>query len=186
MSRWDQDTYAKAWHFATVAHQGQTYGGPGEGERIAYINHLASVAMEVMWALQAEPGHDENLAIQCALLHDTLEDTSTTPEILTERFGDRVAAGVQALSKNPDVPKNEQLADSLRRIRLQPREIWMVKLADRITNLYCPPFYWNNDKIISYRTEAMAILEHLAPASPSLADRLHHKISHYLIRFCVQ
>jgi hypothetical protein len=73
----------------------------------------------------------------------------------------------------------EQLADSLTRIREQPREIWMVKLADRIINLYQPPFYWNSDKMLSYQSEAMTILNALAPGSEILDNRLQQKINGY-------
>jgi len=41
-SNWSQDVYLKAWDFATIAHQGQTYAGPIAGQRIDYINHIGS------------------------------------------------------------------------------------------------------------------------------------------------
>lgn len=75
---WNQDIYIKAWDFATIAHHGQTYGGPKEGQRIEYINHIGSVAMELIWALSQTTDIDGSLAIQCALLHDTIEDTAVT------------------------------------------------------------------------------------------------------------
>lgn len=183
MPAWHPDDYASAWRLASRAHAGQTYGGEQEGERIAYINHLASVAMEVSWAiaLEAEQGQsrDARLAIQCALLHDTVEDTATTVAELTQHFGAAVAAGVLALSKNPDLPKEQQLPDSLQRILQQAPEVAMVKLADRITNLYHPPFYWDKDKILSYRDEAQLILNRLGHVSAPLAQRLAHKIAIY-------
>ena len=179
MSNWNQDIYAKAWNYATRAHHGQTYGGPNEGETIDYINHIASVAMEVMWALQFDPDANGDLAIQCALLHDTIEDTASTFASIEQHFGRQVANGVLALSKNPDLPKAEQLADSLTRIGEQGREIGMVKMADRITNLYHPPFYWQNEKILSYQAEAHTILTALAPANQHLAQRLQQKIQDY-------
>lgn len=179
MPHWTQDSYARAWAYASRMHANQTYGGALEGERIAYINHLASVAMEVTWALQHHPEADGELAVQCALLHDTLEDTAATHAELAGHFSAAVADGVQALSKNAALPKPDQLPDSLARIQAQPREVWMVKLADRIANLYQPPFYWNNDKILSYRDEARHILTALAPASPVLAARLQAKIDAY-------
>ncbi|WP_338845589.1 HD domain-containing protein [Massilia sp. W12] len=178
---WRQDSWQRAWMFASRAHQGQTYGGALPGEQIAYINHLASVAMEVSWALQAEagPGLDGDLALQCALLHDTLEDCGITYASVAAEFGLAVADGVQALSKNPALPKAQQLADSLQRILRQPREVAMVKLADRIANLYHPPFYWDDAKIISYQSEAGQILNALGAASPCLAARLQEKIAAY-------
>lgn len=180
MSPWNPDSYTKAWSFASHHHRGQTYGGTAEGERIEYINHIASVAMEVTAALQTEAGVDGNLALQCALLHDTLEDTAATYALLQTQFGAAVADGVQALSKDPAIAdKNDKMHDSLRRIKLQPREVWMVKLADRIANLYHPPFYWDNPKILSYRDEAQLIHAELGSASTVLAERLQRKIEHY-------
>ena len=94
-------------------------------------------------------------------------------------FGQAVAAGVLALTKDMALPKEQQLADSLRRIRHQPPEVWMVKLADRISNLQPPPSHWTKQKSASYREEALQIHEALREASPSLAKRLLAKIESY-------
>lgn len=92
-------------------------------------------------------------------------------------FGVEVANGVSALSKDPGLPtKQQQMADSLARIAQQPREVWMVKLADRITNLQPPPPHWNTEKIDRYREEARLILHALQTANDWLAERLNHKI----------
>ncbi len=87
--------------------------------------------------------------------------------------------GVLALSKDKSLPRAEQMPDCLRRIKQQPREIWMVKMADRISNLQAPPSYWNQDKIKRYQTEAESILGALQDASPYLQVRLRHKIDEY-------
>ena len=42
------------------------------------ILHIGLVAMEVMATSAKEFGLDGDLAVVCALLHDTLEDTDTT------------------------------------------------------------------------------------------------------------
>ncbi len=114
------------------------------------------------------------------MLHDTIEDTLVTYEFLEEEFGSAVADGVLALSKNPRLPtKDEQIRDSLRRIKQQPKEVWMVKLADRIANLSYPPHHWNNNKILSYRDEAIVIHSELHTASSVLAQRLQKRIEIY-------
>lgn len=182
---WSQDEYIKAWDFATRAHAGQTFQSEREGERLPYINHLAAVAMEVMAALSADQAprqstEDVNLAVQCALLHDTLEDTSTSYDELQSIFGDAVANGVLALTKNCQLPKTERMADSLVRIQQCPQSVWWVKLADRITNLSEPPFTWSNSKKSAYRQEAMLILAALASSHVTLATRLQQKINIYL------
>lgn len=111
---WSQDVYVKAWNFATMAHEGQTYGGPIEGQRIPYINHIGSVAMELICGLNSDPSLNGNLAIQCVLLHDTIEDTHVDFEAIKKEFGIKVAEGVQALTKDESLPtKSEQISDSL-------------------------------------------------------------------------
>jgi (p)ppGpp synthase/HD superfamily hydrolase len=57
--------------------------------------HLSFVSMEVIAALNAESGHDGNLAVQCALLHDAIEDSaSITYDDVAKEFG-AVGASVE-------------------------------------------------------------------------------------------
>jgi (p)ppGpp synthase/HD superfamily hydrolase len=145
-----------------------------------YLNHIGSVAMELVWALPTAPDVDGNLAIQCAILHDVLEDTPATYELVLVHFGKAVADGVQALSKDESLPtKAAQMEDSLRRIRQQPQEVWMVKLADRIANLDPPPHHWDGAKIAAYRQEAIVIHDALSAANEALAHRLRVRIEEY-------
>jgi (p)ppGpp synthase/HD superfamily hydrolase len=174
-SYWDRELYIKACRFAAQAHRGQSI----PGSDLPYLLHLNLVSMEILAALNAEAGLDGDLALQCALLHDTIEDTDTTYEQIGSVFGIKVADGVAAVSKNPTIEKSQQLLDSLDRIEQQPIEIWMVKLADRITNLQPPPIHWTKEKIIRYRDEAIAIHSRLRAASPFLASRLTEKIQNY-------
>ena len=175
MTLWSQESYLAAWRFAATAHGQQKLPGTD----LPYNVHVGAVAMELMAACAVEPVAMPDLAIQCALLHDTLEDTATHPDELAARFGPAVLAGVQALSKNPALHKSTAMQDSLARIRLQPREVWMVKLADRISNLGDPPDHWSADKVERYRREAMDILAALGEASPFLAARLAQRIRDY-------
>jgi (p)ppGpp synthase/HD superfamily hydrolase len=181
MSPWIQEKYLKAWMFVSEKHKGQTYGGGLPNQHFEYINHLASVAMEIIWAAQHSgfPFYAD-LAIQCALLHDTLEDTQTSYEELKQTFSEETADGVSALTKNKNLPdKRSQIADSIERILIQPREIAMVKMADRITNLNEPPYYWSKEKIIEYRDEAQFIYDNLYLSDKMMSDRLKQKIKDY-------
>lgn len=170
-----QDAWLEAWRFAARAHGGQVT----PGEPFPYLMHLGAVGMEVLAAHQHSAFDDPVLAIQCALLHDTLEDTDTTEAALAARFGPAVASGVRALAKDESLPKAARMADSLQRIRQQPREVWAVKLADRITNLAPPPSTWRAEKITAYREEARRILEALGEAHAPLAARLSSRIEAY-------
>ena len=76
------------------------------------------------------------------------------------------------------------MADALRRIALQPREVWLVKLADRITNLEPPPPQWSLEKRRAYRDEAAVILATLRAAHAGLAARFEVKLREYE-QYCV-
>lgn len=167
---WSQECYLKAMKFAALAHADQRI----PGSELPYVVHLAQVAMEIM----ALPDSDD-FALSCALLHDTIEDTQTGYEVIGSLFGDAVAEGVLALTKNTTLPKSDQMPDSLRRIKLQPKQVWMVKLADRITNMQQPPAHWDKAKRLRYREEAETILRELQQAHPRLSARLEQKISDY-------
>jgi guanosine-3',5'-bis(diphosphate) 3'-pyrophosphohydrolase len=174
---WSQDEYVRAYRFAAEAHLGQTV----PGSELPYVAHVTLVSMEVIAALEVESGRDGNLAVQCALLHDVIEDTAVTYEGLHTAFGERIAQGVLALSKDESLDRSLQIRDSLARIQRQPPEIWMVKLADRIANLQPPPHYWTKTKIAQYRQEAIEIYDALYPASDALATRLLAKIERYKV-----
>lgn len=168
------ETYLRALEFAARAHADQkTPMG------LPYVVHVSCVCMELIRALRAEQELDEDFAVTCALLHDVLEDTQTPPGDLRQEFGPRVLAAVQALTKNPDLPKDERMEDSLKRILQQSREVAMVKLADRITNLAPPPAHWTGYKIREYRKEAQRILEALGGASAFLAQRMEERLATY-------
>ncbi len=183
MKIWDQDKYIAACNYASVAHKGQLV----PGTELPYINHIANVAMEVMSAIAISSAvKNPDISVQCALLHDTIEDTEITYDMLLERFGEKIASGVQSLTKDKKLEsKQEQMADSLGRIMEQPLEVWMVKLADRITNLQPPPSHWTKEKTIRYREEAKKILGVLGSCDAYLASRLQNKIESYRA-YCIE
>jgi (p)ppGpp synthase/HD superfamily hydrolase len=171
--------YVETLRFAAAKHEGQKE----PGENLPYVVHVASVAAELIAALPQAGLANPDLAVACALLHDTVEDTSTTLSEIEQRFGPAIAAGVSALTKNASLPKPEQMPDSLRRIREQPPEIAAVKLADRITNLAAPPKHWTKEKCGKYRIEAIAIADALGSSCPALDARLRARIEEY-VQYC--
>ncbi|TPN86807.1 HD domain-containing protein [Aquimarina algicola] len=178
--KWSIDKLQDAWKIASKLHDGQKYGGPNKGEKVEYINHIGSVVFEVLNAAQLSDDFDTNLAMHCAVLHDTIEDTDFDYAKAKQLFGEKIADGVSALTKNESLPgKQEMMIDSLERVKKQPKEVWAVKMADRICNLYEPPFYWSNDKKEKYISEAKMIYEYLKDGNDYLAKRLKNKIEKY-------
>ena len=177
--------YKDTLAFALKAHKEQK-----TPEGLPYSFHIVSVANEIINSLSMNPiSYDEaNVAIACALLHDVNEDTDEEVSKYTIEFPtnnvDVVASGVSALTKDTTLPsKQEQMKDSLTRLKQMPCCVQMVKLADRITNLAPAPAFWNKDKRKAYVDEAKFILRELGESNRYLADKLQSKIDNYEVDF---
>ena len=172
-----QKLYQEAIKFASTKHAEKGQKVPGTN--LPYDVHISNVAMEILIAGANTPNFNTTFAVQVALLHDTIEDTATNFEELENIFGSEIAKAVSALSKNQDLPKDQQMKDCLVRIIELPSEVWAVKLADRITNLQPPPSHWDNAKKIKYYKEAQSILDALGSGNAYLATRLATKKKEY-------
>lgn len=172
-----QTLYQEAIKFATAKHMEKEQKVPGTD--LPYVVHLSNVAMEIIIAASYSDNFNLDFAVQVALLHDTIEDTSTKIEELENKFGVDIANAVFALTKNSELPKDMQMQDSLTKIKNLQAEVWAVKLADRITNLQPPPPNWDTQKKVKYQTEAKTILKELKEGNKFLAKRLEAKIVEY-------
>jgi (p)ppGpp synthase/HD superfamily hydrolase len=120
------DIIEKAIIIAAKAH----YNQKRKGTDIPYITHPFAVGI----LLQKEKCSEEVIA--AGILHDTLEDTETTFEDLTEAFGVHVANLVQAASEHdktlPWEVRKQHTLDMLKDASLE--EIQVI-VADKYHNL---------------------------------------------------
>lgn len=172
-----QTLYQQALAFAALKHEAS--GEKVKGTDLPYIVHVVDVAMEVLVAAPHSGEFDLGFAVQVALLHDTVEDTDTTLSEIEQRFDKKIAIAVDALTKNESLPKKDQIKDSVHRIKQLRKEVWAVKLADRITNLLPPPENWNKNKIQAYIEDSKMIWNELKDGNDYLAERLLQKIEDY-------
>lgn len=172
-----QSLYQNAIEFAGEKH----YSHKMPAVKANYLVHLSNVAMEVLIASFYTKNFDVNFAVQVAILHDTLEDTDTSFMELETEFGSKIAQGVLALTKDEYVPLQEQMTDSIARIKAFSHEVWAVKLADRITNLQTPPSHWHKDRTLRYKNESDLIYKELKDGNSYLAKRLKEKIKLYAL-----
>ena len=110
-----QTLYQGALKFATAKHLEKDQKVPGTD--LPYVVHLSNVAMEIIIAASNSNNFNLGFAVQVALLHDTLEDTSTDFRELENKFGVEIAKAVSALTKNSELPKEQRIPDSLTRIK---------------------------------------------------------------------
>ncbi|AXT61161.1 bifunctional (p)ppGpp synthetase/guanosine-3',5'-bis(diphosphate) 3'-pyrophosphohydrolase [Aquimarina sp. AD10] len=171
-----QELYQKAIKFAGEKHSEQKVPGTNAN----YLVHISNVTMEVLLAYNFDNSFDLNFAIQTAILHDTIEDTDTNYEEIKSTFDESIAKAVLALTKNEKIhSKKERMIDSLARINKLQKEVGIVKIADRITNLQSPPGHWSKDKVVKYYEEAKLISFELKNKNKYLNKRLETKIKEY-------
>ena len=121
------DILEEALALATVKHYGQL-----RADRVTpYIEHPKAV----MAIVRDEFGVRDPETLCAALLHDTIEDTTTDYDELAERFGRKVAAWVAVLTKDkrlPEARREREYFDGLKRGPLQAK---VCKIADSLHNL---------------------------------------------------
>ena len=149
----------KAYKFAKKTHEGQlrVSGEP-------YIIHPVEVA-KILAGLDADIH-----TLMAAFLHDVLEDTDTSPELIKEKFGEDVlnlVQGVTKLGKLQFKSKEERQAENFRRLFIAMANdirVIFLKLADRLHNMRTLNFM----EASKQRKIAQETLEIFAP----LANRL--------------
>ncbi len=146
----------KAYVFSAQVHKGQLRlsGEP-------YLIHPLEVA-----ALLADLKLDD-VSVTTGILHDTVEDTFTTPETIEEAFGPEVASlvdGVTKISKMSFRATEEKQAENFRKMLLAMSKdirVILIKLADRLHNMrtlqFLPP-----EKTVELAQETMDIYAPLA------------------------
>ncbi len=126
----DLERIRKAYEFAEKAHAGQVRKS---GE--PYILHPLAVA-EILVDMQLDV-----TTLEAALLHDVVEDTNVTLEMVEEQFGPTCAKLVDSLTKLEKIQfktKEEQQNANYRKMIVamaQDLRVILIKLADRLHNM---------------------------------------------------
>lgn len=125
----EKELVRKAYYFAQKAHEGQKRfsGEP-------YFNHLLETAKNL-----AEIGAG-TVAVVSGLLHDALEDTSTSASEIEKEFGKEVLFIVEGVTKLGTIKYRgtDRYNESLRKLLLATSKdlrVLMVKLCDRLHNI---------------------------------------------------
>lgn len=119
------DRIHKAIIFAGRKHKTQLR----KGTDIPYLVH----PMEVMGILIANKC-SENVII-AGILHDTLEDTDTTPEEIKELFGNDILAIVQTESEDKSKTWKERKQHTVNQLPNESLETQLVCCADKLSNI---------------------------------------------------
>lgn len=117
----------RATKFAALKHRDQRRKDHAASP---YIIHPVTVATEL-----TEAGITDPEVIAAALLHDTLEDTETTPEELTDVFGERICSMVLELTDDKDLDKQVRKQLQIDHAPSLSEGAALVKICDKIANV---------------------------------------------------
>jgi len=147
----------KAVSFSARAHRSQLR----KDRETPYAAHPFRVCLTLRHLF----GVDDTRVLAAAVLHDTIEDTTTDADDLIEGFGPDIARWVALLSKDKRLaePKRERTYE--RQIESAPWQVKLIKLADVHDNLTdagsLPP-----DKREKPYARARAMLPHILKGLP--------------------
>lgn len=160
------DLVLKAADFAAQKHSGQVRKG---STKHPYINHPIGCA-----AILAKVGVVEPVVLAAALLHDTLEDTTTLRDDLIREFGFEVASVVNGVTDDKTLAKHLRKLAQIDHAKTMSVYAKLVKMADKLHNLRCslidPPPAWSVARIQGYFIWAARVIEALkcVPMCPAL------------------
>src|SRR5260370_25389644 len=138
--------------FASRAHRHQFR----KDNQTPYVSHVLRVALIVRQVFDIA---DERV-LTAAVLHDTLEDTTTDFDDLQEHFGAEIAGWVALLSKDKRLPEPEREAAYQEGLAKAPWQVKICKLADIFDNLI-DSAHLNADQRIKTNKRALSYLKAL-------------------------
>lgn len=113
---------------STVPNKDGTLGQKRKGSNLPYIVHPIEV-----W--QILRNNDCSVEVQIAgLLHDTLEDTSATPQEIAEQFGSRILELVQSESEDKSKTWKERKQHTIDALAHDSIDTMQVCCADKLSN----------------------------------------------------
>ncbi len=158
MEESDLKLITRALAFAADKHKNQRRK---DAEASPYINHPVALTN-----ILANEGHITDIDIICgALLHDTAEDTETTPEELQEAFGETIKDIVMEVTDDKKLPKQDRKQAQVDHAPHLSTQAKAVKLADKICNLRdvnsSPPPDWSIERRQNYYDWAKKVIDGL-------------------------
>jgi guanosine-3',5'-bis(diphosphate) 3'-pyrophosphohydrolase len=158
MSETPVEVLLRAVNFAAEKHKRQLRKNSGG---TPYINHPLATA-----ELLAREGRvDDMTVLVAAILHDTIEDTETTPDELERLFGAGVAGVVAEVTDDKSLPKAERKRLQIEHAPHLSRGAKLVKLADKLCNVKDvaedPPKDWPLARRQEYFDWAKAVVDGL-------------------------
>ena len=170
----DLQQFLRAATFAARKHRGQRRK---DADASPYINH----PLEVAALLAGEGGVTDAVTLMAAVLHDTLEDTETTPDELAATFGAAIRDLVQEVTDDKRLPKAERKALQTAGAPQLSEPAKLIRLADKVANVrdvtHHPPAHWDLARRRAYLDWTESVIAGCRGVNPSL-EALYNQALH--------
>jgi guanosine-3',5'-bis(diphosphate) 3'-pyrophosphohydrolase len=129
-----------------------------------------------------ETGDESNVDLLiAAVLHDTIEDTQTSPEEIEQVFGKKILDIVLEVTDDKNLPKEERKRMQVLHAATKSELARKLKLADKICNvrdiIHHPPVDWPLQRKLAYLTWAEEVLTGLRDSNSRLEEYLRNLIT---------
>jgi guanosine-3',5'-bis(diphosphate) 3'-pyrophosphohydrolase len=170
----------QAISFAAKKHSRQKRKGADEQP---YINHVLEVAN-----LLANVGKIEDYDVLiAAVLHDTIEDTETTAEEITNLFGETVSEYVLEVTDDTSLPKAQRKQLQIEHAPHLSNGAKYIKLGDKISNIRDvsehPPAGWSVERRLEYIDWGVKVINGLRSVNSDLEELFDKTVSNARLKF---
>jgi guanosine-3',5'-bis(diphosphate) 3'-pyrophosphohydrolase len=163
-------TIARALRFAAIKHRLQKR----KDDETPYINH----PIDLLYTLINEGAVEDQDVLIGAILHDTVEDTETTPEEIEKEFGQTISLLVGEVTDDKSLGQEERKARQVETAPHKSAKAKQIKLADKICNLRdmieSPPATWSRDRKSKYIEWSRQVVDGLRGTNEAL-ERVYDK-----------
>ena len=164
----------EALRFSAEKHRNQRRK---DNAKSPYINHPIEVT-QLLWDVGGVRDVDVLVA---AILHDTIEDTETRPEEISDRFGENVLSLVMEVTDDKSLPKQERKRLQIEHAPHKSYGAKLIKLADKSCNVRnlvtMPPADWPLKRRQEYLLWTEKVVAGLRGTNVALEDYYDHELS---------
>ena len=148
-----------------------------DSEQSPYINHPIEVT-QLLWEVGGVRDVDVLLA---AILHDTVEDTDTRPDEISERFGEQVLSFVMEVTDDKSLPKAKRKRLQIETAANKSYGAKLIKLADKSCNVRnlvtMPPKDWPLKRRQEYLLWTEKVVARLRDTNAALEEYYDHELA---------
>lgn len=164
----------KAIRFSADKHRNQRRK---DNAQSPYINHPIDVA-QLLWEVGGV--RDVNVLL-AAILHDTIEDTHTSPIEIRDNFGADVLALVLEVTDDKSLPKQDRKRLQIETAPHKSVGAKLIKLADKSCNVRdlvsMPPENWSLERRREYLLWTEQVVAGLRGSNATLEEYYDHELS---------